>query len=289
MPMRITRMSKTPLVVGTPVMNAAGVLGFSDAYKGLIDLGSLGAFITNPITYSARSAANGTRMIPLTAGVLMHTGLPNPGVRTLIREHQSAWERMNIPIIAHIAVTTPDDLRACVRDLEQIDAIAAFEVGFHDQITPAEMEWFLRAARGKAEKPILARLPFLLTPQHIEAATDGGADALVLTAPPRGTARSHDGKLISGRLYSPIVKPQVLWLVGQIARHSKIPIIAAGGIHSTDDARDYIAAGAVAVQIDAALWSEPSLIHRVAGDLGGVESTQTYDVPDEWRGVDTSL
>ena len=73
-----------------------------------------------------------------------------------------------------------------------------------------------------------------------------GADALVLTAAPRGTARDiHAGRLVSGRIYGPLIKPLVLRIVGRLRREipDEIPIIGCGGIHSPGDARDYIDAG----------------------------------------------
>jgi tRNA-dihydrouridine synthase len=103
-------------------------------------------------------------------------------------------------------------------------------------------------------------------------------------APPRGTARDSGGRLVSGRLYGPFIKPLVLRMVGQFARRVNIPVTGAGGIHSPQDARDYLEAGAVAVQIDSVTWIEPSLLETIARDLGGLVITQpTGALPDEWH------
>jgi dihydroorotate dehydrogenase len=77
----------------------------------------------------------------------------------------------------------------------------------------------------------------------------------------------------------------ILRLVGILARRiQNVPIIAAGGIHSTQDARDYLEAGAVAVQIDSATWIQPSLLERIARDLDGSLTTRPTDAfPDEWH------
>ena len=74
MPVRITRLSKNSLVVDSPVLNAAGTLGFGDEYRDLFDMSTLGAFVTNPLTYTPWNPAAGTRVVPLDAGVLVHTG-----------------------------------------------------------------------------------------------------------------------------------------------------------------------------------------------------------------------
>ena len=63
-----------------------------------------------------------------------------------------------------------------------------------------------------------------------------------------------------------------------------MPIIACGGVHTADDARDYISAGAKAVQIDTLLWVQPSLVEIIARNLGGLELTRAIGaLADEWE------
>jgi dihydroorotate dehydrogenase len=63
-----------------------------------------------------------------------------------------------------------------------------------------------------------------------------------------------------------------------------VPLIGAGGIHSLQDARDYLEAGAVAVQIDSVTWVQPRLLERIARDLSGGLVTRASDAyPDEWH------
>ena len=167
-----------------------------------------------------------------------------------------------------------------------MDEIAAVELGLRDDIHEADaVELVAEAAR--LEKPLLARLPFYESYQLALPIADAGADALVLTAPPRGTARDrHTGRLVSGRLYGPLIKPLNLRLVGRLRRQlpDELPIIASGGVHSPQDARDYIEAGAIAVQVDAATWAQPKMLERIARDLGGWIATRQRDaLPDEWN------
>ena len=50
------------------------------------------------------------------------------------------------------------------------------------------------------------------------------------------------------------------------------------------DARDYIDAGAVAVQVDTATWAQPRMLERIARDLGGWIATRHKDaLLDEWN------
>lgn len=282
---RITRLSKNALVVESPVMNAAGTLGFGDEYRDLLDLSTLGAFVTNPLTYTTWSPATGTRVVPLDAGMLVHTGLPNPGISKVMSQYRSLWERLPVPVIAHIVVNSVDEMHKCIAVLERESIIQAVELGLSDEISAAEAEWYVRSAAQRSEKPLLVRLPFGATADHYQATIDGGADALVVCAPPRGTARDQAGRLVAGRIYGPLIKPIILRTVGQLARRfPRIPIIGAGGIHSTQDAMDYLEAGAVAVQVDSATWVMPKVLETIARDLSGMEATQPSEELDELFG-----
>lgn len=286
MAIEITRPGKYSLAVGTPVLPAAGTLGFGDRYKRLLDLSKLGALITNPVTLVPWNPASGARVVPLDAGFLLHTGLPNPGLKKVIRQYQNTWSRLSIPVILHLVGTSaPDMLRACAR-LDEVEAIAAVELGLSDDCTVADALAIIDAARS-LEKPLLVRLPFFECMQLALPAADAGADALVLTAAPRGTVRdTASGRLTSGRVYGPLVKPMILRLVGRLRRQipADVPIIGCGGIHSPQDARDYIEAGAVAVQVDAATWAQPKMLERIGRDLGGwIATRQRNALLDEWH------
>ncbi len=290
MTIRITRLGKHSLIVESPVMNATGTLGFGDEYRDLLNLNTLGAFVTNPLTFTPWSPATGTRVVSLEAGVLVHTGLPNPGLAKVIVQHRAVWERMSMPVIAHLVVNNADEVRRCVGLVDREESLDAIELGLSDDISVAETEWYIRTALEHTEKPVLVRLPFGAQPEHIQAASDAGAAALVVCAPPRGTARDLSGRLVAGRVYGPLIKPIVLRMVGQLARRfPTIPVIASGGIHTPQDARDYIEAGATAVQVDSVTWVTPKMLETIAIDLGGMQLTQpSAGVDDDWFGSDAS-
>ncbi|MDQ7026130.1 MAG: hypothetical protein Q9P01_14180 [Anaerolineae bacterium] len=286
MVIQLTRTAKHTLIVETPVMPAAGTVGMAFTYHNLVKIEKLGAFVTNPITYEPWSPATGTRVVPLDAGVLVHTGLPNNGLSKTIKEYHAIWRDMPIPVILHLVATTTDHIERAVERIDQHDEIAAIELGLDDDISWQDAGSFVKAATERAEKPILVRLPAYDAYEIAEAVADVGADALVIAAPPRGTARDpRSGKLVSGRIYGPLVKPMILRMVGVLARRiQEVPIIGAGGIHSIQDARDYLDAGAVAVQVDSATWIQPNLLERLARDLSGSLMTRPNNAfPDEWH------
>lgn len=286
MAIEITRPGKYSLIVSTPVMPAAGTLGFADNFKGLIDYENLGALVTNPVTIEPWNPVSGTRMIPLDAGILLHTGLPNPGLSKVISRYRKTWANLTIPVILHLVGTNVRQIEQAGRMLDEVDEVAAVELGLSDDLNEADALDMVKAA-AKMEKPLLVRLPFYECYQLALPVAEAGADALVLTAAPRGTARDqHAGRLVSGRIYGPLIKPLVLRMVGRLRREipQDIPIIGCGGIHSPQDARDYIDAGAIAVQVDTATWAQPKMLERVARDLGGWIATRHKDaLLDEWN------
>ena len=107
----------------------------------------------------------------------------------------------------------------------------------------------------------------------------------MVAAPPRGTTRDPEtGQLVGGRIYGPWLKAQALRATGQVAQIAGIPVIGSGGIHSPDDARDFIEAGAVAVQVDSVIWTQPRMLEVIARNLGGLELTRAVGaLGDEWE------
>jgi dihydroorotate dehydrogenase (NAD+) catalytic subunit len=282
----LTRTGKDTLAIDNPVMPAAGTFGFDGAaYRDLIDLSKLGALVTNPITWKPRKVARGPRVVPLPSGALVHTGLPNPGMTQAIRQYGARWANSPVPVIVHVAATTPPDVARCAAALERSGGVVGIELGLHDQATPDEIAALLRAALDNTQLPLLVRVPLYTAIESARAAQDAGAGGLVVAAPPRGTGRDPDtGQLVGGRAYGPWLTAQMLRATGQVARAVEIPVIGSGGIHSPDDARDFLDAGAIAVQVDTVTWIQPRMIEIIARNLGGLELTRAAGaLADEWE------
>jgi dihydroorotate dehydrogenase (NAD+) catalytic subunit len=275
---------KQSLQLATPVMAASGVFGFSTEYAKLFDMSKLGALVTNPLTLKPRRAAAGTHVVALDSGVLIHTGLPNPGLRKAHQLHAARWKSLPTKVIVHLIAADADELAQCVAALEQADGVDGIEIGVGDEMVHREVRKFIEAARQATHLPIFVQIPLYTAAQVAFAAEDGGADALIIAAPPRGTARDPiSGQFVGGRVYGPWLKPLGLRAVGQIATRAKVPVIGAGGIFNPIDARDYLAAGAKAVQVDAVAWVRPAMVETICRDLGGLELTRIAGaLEDEW-------
>jgi dihydroorotate dehydrogenase (NAD+) catalytic subunit len=243
-------MSKFDLSFSQPVMNATGALGFVPDPYGPVDLASFGAFVTNPLSREARTPAHGKHVFPFPGGFLLHTGYPNPGLKAALRHYAKPWAHASLPVIVHLLPGKVDDAGEMVRLLERVDGLLAVEVGLPPDVDAAAAVAFARAACG--ELPVIVRLPFEHAPALARAVAEADIAAVSL-APPRGAALHLPGALVHGRLYGPAVFPQALAAVHAIAQ-AGIPVIGAGGVYFQEQLDAMLAAGALAVQVDAVLW-----------------------------------
>jgi dihydroorotate dehydrogenase len=231
-------------------MNAAGSLGFAPEERGPLDLPRLGAFITNPVSLGRRTPAQARHCRTYPGGFLLHTGYPNPGLHQVIRRYRAKWARAPLPIIVHILGENPDQISTTVRRLEGLEGVAGVELGLPPELDRGAVVDLVQAGLG--ELPLIVCVP-------LERAIDLAQIvarlpvAGVSLSPPRGILPDTSTGTTRGRLYGPAVFPQALAAVTSLAR-SGIPVIGAGGVYRPGDAQAMLAAGALAVQVDAVLW-----------------------------------
>jgi len=252
---------KRDLYFSKPLMNAAGSLGFAPDFRSLGDFGSLngfGAFVTNPFSLRPRRPAAKPELIEYPGGFLLHTGLPNPGLNAGLKKYSAKWTRADSPIIVHLMADRPEETQRMVRMLESQENVMAAELGFAPLLADDIIMLTLEMCVG--ELPLIFSLPveqvLLLGPRLVQA----GAQAISIAAPrgalysplPLGEGRVRE--LITGRLYGPSLFPKTLETVSNAAKLG-LPIIGSGGVYSKENADAMLSAGALAVQVDAALWN----------------------------------
>jgi dihydroorotate dehydrogenase (NAD+) catalytic subunit len=242
---------KRDLYFSKPLMNAAGSLGFVPDLRGLGDVGSLfGAFVTNPISLRPRVPAAKPEIVEYPGGFLLHTGLPNPGFHAGLKKYTAKWSRSDLPIIVHLMADRPEETQTMVRTLETQENVMAVELGFAPLLANDIILLTLEMCLG--ELPLILSLPveqvLSLGPRLVQE----GAQAISI-ATPRGALPSQHSSLTTGRLYGPSLFPRSLETVHSAARLG-LPIIGAGGVWTKENAESMLSAGALAVQVDAALW-----------------------------------
>jgi dihydroorotate dehydrogenase (NAD+) catalytic subunit len=243
---------KRDLYFSKPLMNASGSLGFApDPHTG-ISLDSFGAFVTNPLSLRRRLPTSQPAVIEYTGGFLLHTGLPNPGLEAGIKKYASKWDKSNLPIIVHLMADRPEETQQMVRMLEDIENVMAVELGFAPLLSDDIILLTLEMCLG--ELPLIFSLPveqvLSLGPRLMQE----GAQAISISAPRGALMTDH---LVTGRINGPSLFPQTLNAVNNAAKLG-IPIIGAGGVWTIENADAMLSVGAMAVQVDAALWNPAS-------------------------------
>ncbi len=243
-------MSKHDLAFDLPIMNAAGTLGFAPDLHSSVDWSKLGSFVTNPISLTGRTPAHGRRFVSYPGGFLLHTGFPNPGMSSTLRHYARHWQHSPLPVIIHLLARSVEELTGMARRLENVDGVSGLEVGLTSDTTAEMVVAFTQAARG--ELPVIMQLPMERSAELAARAIEAGAVAVSL-APPRGILPTQGGETIQGRLYGPAILPMALRVVREL-KELGIPTIGAGGIYTQEQLDAMLAAGAIAVQLDAVLW-----------------------------------
>ena len=249
---------KRDIYFSKPLMNAAGSLGFTPDTRTGISLEPFGAFVTNPFSLRPRLPATKPEVVEYPGGFLLHTGLPNPGLNAGLKKYSAKWSRADLPIIVHLMADRPEETQRMVRALESQENVMAAELGFAPLLADDIILLTLEMCVG--ELPLIFSLPveqvLPLGPRLIQ----GGAQAISIAAPrgalPLTPNASPDGRgeLITGRLYGPSLFPQTLETVHSAARIG-LAVIGSGGVWSKENADAILSVGALAVQVDAALWN----------------------------------
>lgn len=275
---------KSGLALANPVMPAAGCFGFGAEYARLVDLEALGAIVVGPVTAGPRRGTDPPRTVVVPGGVLLHTGLANPGIAAVVRRYGRVWARSPVPVIVHVAGTSAQEAASCCRRLTSIEEVAAIELGLADSIELDAACDIIEAARVTVSQPLIVRLPLTTADSLCRAAVESGADALTIAAPPRGTVplsavnepdndapqlpqSEPSERFMTGRLYGRFVLPLAIRALRRVAEMVSVPLIGCGGIHEIKDGRAFLQAGATAIQIGGALWRDPGCMSRIARAL----------------------
>ncbi len=269
---------KNGLPLENPVLGAAGTFGYGVEYAKIAEIQRLGAIICNGTSLHARPAGRQPRVLETPSGLLSFGDLPNPGIRTILEKYAPLWAAWQVPVIMNIAGEDAAECAELAAHLEGVPGIAGLELdcaalGAAAQdalfgIAPESVAEAIAAVRRATTLPLLVKLspggPLL---SNVLAAIEAGADAISLinSVPAMQidlAARRPLLPALAGGLSGPAIKPLALRLVYEVARelrraHLDIPLIGSGGISSTEDALQFLMAGASAIQVGSATFVNP--------------------------------
>lgn len=250
--------SKRGLELSGPIVLAGGYGGeYPDGVYSRVH-----ALLTSPTTLRPRAPdPDNDRLDSFPGGFMSKFTAPNPGLARVLSANRNIWKRLKLPIIFSLSSSDVNHWPEIARRLSRVEAISGLELEMNED---SDMQAAVAALRGEVLLPIIARIPIQLDSEGMNAAIRSGADAITLGMGPKG-ASTTGGETWDGRLTGPVLKPLVLRAIRQLAKTDPaMPVIGAGGIESASDVREMLEAGAIAVQVDTALWRDPDAIFEIS-------------------------
>ena len=264
------------LQLKNPVMLASGTCGFAQEINDFYDVSQLGGIFLKGTTPHNRDGNLYPRMAETPSGMLNAVGLQNKGVDYFIEHTYPKIKNYGTPLIVNVNGSTVEEYIEVTEKINELDRIPAIELniscpnvkegGMAFGITCPGAEAVTREVRKAYHKTLIVKLsPNVTDISEIAKAVEGqGADSVSLVNTFLGMAIDAKTRrpllsTVTGGLSGPAIKPLALRMVWQVAQAVKIPVIGMGGIMNTEDAIEFILAGASAIQVGTALFKNPMI------------------------------
>lgn len=254
-----------------PVITASGTFGYGREYENLFPLSRLGGISVKGTTGEKRNGNLPPRIAETPSGMLNSVGLQNPGIDKFIKVELPNLMTKDTTIIANIAGSTAEECVEICKKLEATDVhmielnISCPNVkqgGAAFGVSCEGAAGITKLVRAATTKPLIVKLsPNVTDISSIAKAVEAeGADAVSLINTLLGmridinTRRPILHNNVGG-LSGPAIFPVAVRMVWQVANAVKIPVIGMGGITTWEDGIEMMMAGASAIQIGSALFS----------------------------------
>src|SRR5580698_1230966 len=269
------------VTLANPVMPASGT--FAEGLASVVDLNRLGALVTKTITRELRTGNPLPRVAEVDSGMLNAIGIPSKGVPYFLEHTLPLYRQWTPPLIVSISAPSAEHFAHLAAEIS-VPGVTAIEAniscpnieedGKAFAMRASSTESVVRHLRAATSLPLWVKLTPNTgdLPDVARAAELAGADALVVANTILAMAIDLDtfkpclGNIMGG-LSGPAIKPIVLRQVYQCARTVKIPVIGCGGISTTEDAVEYMLAGATAVQVGTATFVQPAAMTTIIDGL----------------------
>ncbi len=257
-----------------PVMTASGTFGYGREFNELIDLNRLGGIIVKGLSLKPSAGNAPPRIVETACGMLNAIGLENIGIDAFVRDKLPFLKQFKTAVIVNIYGKTIDEYADLAARIDELDDVAGIEVniscpnvkagGVAFGVDPCAAAGVIKMVRKQTSKPVITKLsPNVSDVGEIARSVEAeGTDAVSLINTLTGMAIDiHTRKPvlgnITGGLSGPAIKPVALRMVWQVARSVKVPVIGIGGIMTATDALEFLIAGASAIQVGTASFTNP--------------------------------
>lgn len=268
-----TSVNLAGVVLKNPVMEASGTFGSGMEYSEFVDLNKLGAVVTKGVANVPWPGNPTPRIAEVHGGMLNAIGLQNPGIDVFCERDIPFLKQYDTKIIVNVCGKTTEDYIEVVERLanEPVDMLEiniscpnVKEGGIAFGQDPKAVEAITKEVKKYAKQPIIMKLSPNVTDITVmaKAAEAGGADVLSLINTLTGMKIDINRQTFAianktGGMSGPAVKPIAVRMVYQVANAVSLPIIGMGGIASSEDALEFILAGATAVSVGTANFYNP--------------------------------
>ncbi len=280
--------------LANPVMTASGTFGSGMEYAEFVDLNRLGAVVTKGVANVAWPGNPTPRIAETYGGMINAIGLQNPGIDVFVQRDIPFLKKFDTKIIVNVCGKTAKDYIEVVERLSD-EAVDMLEIniscpnvkegGIAFGQNAASVEDITKQIKAHAKQPVIMKLSPNVTDitEMARAAESGGADVLSLINTITGMKIDVNRRTFAvanrtGGLSGPAIKPVAVRMVYQVANAVSLPIIGMGGIASAEDALEFILAGASAVSVGTANFSNPRTTVEV---IDGIEKyMQAHGIDD---------
>jgi dihydroorotate dehydrogenase (NAD+) catalytic subunit len=273
-----------PLRLKNPIMVASGTFGYGVEYEPILDVAKIGAISVKGISLEPRKGNPPPRICETPSGMLNAIGLANIGYEAFVSETLPCLRELGATVVVNIYGTSVEEFAELARRFDGVEGIAALEIniscpnvkagGVHFGVSPKPAARVTRAVREATSLPVIVKL----SPEAhdlvsiAKAVVDAGADALSLINTLRGMSIDVETRKprianVMGGLSGPAIRPIAVRMVYEVHKAVPIPIIGIGGITCLRDVLEFFLAGASAVQIGTANFTNPKVAIQIAQEL----------------------
>lgn len=292
-----TKVNIAGVILNNPVMVASGTFGSGVEYSEFVDLNKLGAVVTKGVANVPWPGNPTPRIAETYGGMINAIGLQNPGIDVFCKRDIPFLKDYDTKIMVNVCGKTTEDYCEVVERLaeEDIDLMEiniscpnVKEGGIAFGQNPKAVEAITSELKKRAKQPIIMKLSPNVTDitEMAKAAEAGGADGLSLINTITGMKIDVNRRTFAvanktGGLSGPAIKPVAVRMVYQVANAVKLPIIGMGGIATTEDALEFILAGATAVSVGTANFFNPyATVEIVKGIEDYMEKNHIQDIQE---------
>jgi dihydroorotate dehydrogenase (NAD+) catalytic subunit len=267
-----------------PVIAASGCFGYGVEYQHAVDLSSLGGVAVKGLFLAEREGHPPPRIVETPAGMLNAIGLQGIGVHRFVAEKLPELRRLGATTIVNICGSTLDEYCEVARVLSDHEGVGAIELNIScPNIKEGGIQFgcslmgtydVVSGVRKVTSLPLIPKLTPNVTDvaSFARASEEAGADGISLVNTFLAMAidvETRRPKLtnVMGGLSGPAIRPIAVRMVYECHQAVKLPILGMGGIATVEDALEFLIAGASAVQVGTANFTDPFIWAKIISGI----------------------